>query len=743
MNFIVALLLLALSLPVEVESIDRKGLQGEDHCNHHSPCATGHFCTFDLDGEEVLCKLCPISQTCNTLNLSEEGVQNCFVICDDVESQFEEEATEEIETLESEIEDAVEEATGERTGSTETKGTLLLAEVDAIEGEWIVVMNAPDISGESQKQENEFSVSAAEALIYEVGISSVEVVGAYSSALRGFGIRNMSKLDAKRLAKNTKVKYVEQSREVSVTAAWGIDRADQRSLPLNNCYRPFNQKDGSDVYAYIIDSGIRITHNEFKDSQGQHRARWGTNTVGDHQDEDCNGHGTHVAGTVGAKHYGIAPNINLVAVKVVKCNGKGSTLSLIQGIEFVMNDARGKKAVTNISISNLASTSSDQAVKNLVVSGVPTIVAAGNYDSNACNYSPARESYAITVGATASNDYRAWFSNWGPCVDIFAPGQSIQSTYYRHNNDIYTDSGTSMAASHVTGYAALLLEYGYSHFFVKSQIINRSTKYKVHNAGTASPNRMLYAGGNVSAACPSKGGGCVSGDTGIYSEDENGVESVKVVSELKVGDAVRGFDSNLNKTSCKVEAIGQFGTGDVYGNYTADHFIFNTKTDKIEPYGTLGDKKVASKYDFISDCPLVEDESGVMFGPIDSDFCGGEVDTISWKNYLELHVAILRVVLASGPFWFDSSSYNNMATVKQFAPSVCKNMLRCMKDNTKCNKLEKASQKFIDKALTEKARAKTLSTFSNLGSRCQIGSVSAVVTSGKSVDTSLIGTASC
>jgi len=620
-----------------------------------------------------------------------------------------------------------------------------LASENAIENEWIVVMKEPE--GDST-----FSVEALESFAYNVAEmtgSRIEVTSVYTSALQGFTVRGMTEESARNFLKDKRVDFVEQNAEVKADdVTWGLDRIDERDLPLDNSYAPVSNRDGSGVYAYIIDTGIRITHDEFKDRSGQRRARWGTNTVGDGKNYDCNGHGTHVAGTVGGKTYGVAKNVNLVAVKVLSCSGSGSYAGVIRGVEWVKINARGKKATANLSLGGGGSRAMDTAVKNLHNSGVPTVVAAGNSNRNACSYSPARERAVITVGATASNDSRASFSNHGSCVDIFAPGQMITAAWMRSDSDRRTTSGTSMASSHVCGAVALHLQNGSSARAVKGVIESAATKNKVKNVGSDSPNMLLYVGGNppltrahTHALSTSS---CISGSTGILSKT-NGADKVSVtqVRDLQIGDRVRGLDSEMNPTSCKVEAIGGFGTGDVYGNYTAEHFVFNPNSRKIEEHGKSGTMDVTDKYDLIANCPLVEDESGTRFGPIDSDFCGGEIENMSWKNYLLLHSAILRVVRQSGAFWFQSSSYKDMATVKQFAPRVCKNMLRCMKDNNNCKKLEKSSMAFIDKALTDSAKAKTLKTFTNIGSRCKMGSVSAIVTGGESVDDSLTGTANC
>jgi len=283
---------------------------------------------------------------------------------------------------------------------------------------------------------------------------------------------------------------------VQSPATWGIDRVDQRDLPLSNSYGVSGS--GSGVTAYIIDTGIRHSHNEFGE-----RATFGTNTI-DGDNEDCNGHGTHVAGTVGGSTYGVAKNVDLVSVKVLNCNGGGTLASVIEGIEWTMNDAAGKTATANMSLGGGKSDAINTAVAALVSSGVPTVVAAGNSNADACNYSPASEASAITVGSTDDNDSRSSFSNYGSCLDIYAPGRSITSAWINGDSSTNSISGTSMASPHVCGGVALLLEAGIDAADISAELATRSTADKVNDAKPGSPNRLLYVGevGPTSAPTP-------------------------------------------------------------------------------------------------------------------------------------------------------------------------------------------------------------------------------------------------
>ena len=238
-------------------------------------------------------------------------------------------------------------------------------------------------------------------------------------------------------------------------ATWGLDRTDQRGLPLSTTYSYNNT--GSGVRAYIIDTGIRLNHTQFGG-----RASSGFDAVDGGSADDCNGHGTHVAGTVGGSAYGVAKNVSLVAVRVLDCGGSGSWSGVIAGMDWVANN-HVKPAVANMSLGGGASTAVDNALANLISKGVTVGVAAGNGNrggrqQDACNYSPARVTAAITVGATDKTDTKTSWSNYGPCVDIFAAGSGITSAWHTSTSAINTISGTSMATPHVVGVAALYLQ---------------------------------------------------------------------------------------------------------------------------------------------------------------------------------------------------------------------------------------------------------------------------------------------
>ena len=356
----------------------------------------------------------------------------------------------------------------------------------AIEGRYLVVLKS-EVVGAAGSARAKGSVHGKAAGL--VGRYGGAVGDVFDAALTAFSV-TMSPGQARRLAADPAVAYVEQDRVISLEATqtnppWGLDRIDQRNRPLNGTYT--YPTTASNVRVYVLDTGIRISHSQFGG-----RATWGANFAGG-QNTDCNGHGTHVAGTVGGSTYGVAKQVRLVAVKVLNCAGSGTLSGVVAGINWVTSNAV-RPAVANMSLGGGASSSIDNAVANSVASGVTYVVAAGNSSANACNTSPARAPSAITVGATGTNDARASFSNFGSCLDIFAPGVSIPSAWYTSNTATRTASGTSMASPHVAGAAALVLSANpsWSPSQVTNFLVSNATTGVVSNAGSGSPNRLLF-----------------------------------------------------------------------------------------------------------------------------------------------------------------------------------------------------------------------------------------------------------
>ncbi len=313
----------------------------------------------------------------------------------------------------------------------------------------------------------------------------------YRHALRGFSV-TMPESQAKLLAADPAVDFVQRDAVYTVSGtqpsppSWGLDRIDQRDLPLNGSYSYPNT--ASNVHAYIIDTGIRFSHADFGG-----RASSGFDSVDGGAADDCHGHGTHVAGTVGGGSYGVAKGVQLVAVRVLNCAGSGSSAGVIAGIDWVTGNAV-RPAVANMSLGGGVDAALDNAVRNSIGSGVVYAIAAGNSNANACNFSPARTGEAITVGSTQSDDLRSSFSNFGTCLDIFAPGTSITSAWHTSDTATNTISGTSMATPHVAGAAALVLSGnpGASPAAVRDTLVNAASAGKVGNPGSGSPNALLF-----------------------------------------------------------------------------------------------------------------------------------------------------------------------------------------------------------------------------------------------------------
>ncbi|MBM7075908.1 S8 family peptidase [Micromonospora humida] len=358
---------------------------------------------------------------------------------------------------------------------------------DAISGSYLVVLKGEAVGAANSRTARTAVPDRAASLTKRYGGNVADV---YSAALTGFSAK-MSASQARRLAADPSVAYVEQDRVMTVQAtqtnppSWGLDRIDQRNLPLNSSYT--YPTTATNVRAYIIDTGIRTTHTDFGG-----RATWGTNAV-DSNNTDCNGHGTHVAGTVGGTKYGVAKGVQLVAVKVLNCRGRGSTTAVVNGINWVTANAV-KPAVANMSLGGGASTAIDNAVASSISSGITYALAAGNSSADACSSSPARVASAITVGATTNTDARASYSNYGTCVDLFAPGSRITSAWNTNDSATNTIDGTSMASPHVAGAAALVLSANpsYTPAQVASSLTSSATPNVVTSPGSGSPNRLLY-----------------------------------------------------------------------------------------------------------------------------------------------------------------------------------------------------------------------------------------------------------
>ena len=366
------------------------------------------------------------------------------------------------------------------------------ADQDESEGSYIVVMrSSDDLDGEE----------------VEISRSGGRTEKRFSRAINALSVK-VKHSEAGRIRNNPKVLFVELDQPMyaldtqSPSPSWGLDRIDQRTLPLNSTFTASAK--GAGVNAYIVDTGISSTHVDFT---GRMSAGF-SSIIDGNGTNDCNGHGTHVAGTTAGSTYGIAKSATLIPVRVLDCIGSGTTSGVIAGLDWIVgHHTAGTPAVANMSLGGGASAALDAAVQNVINDGVVMAVAAGNDGLNACNYSPARAANAITVGSTTSTDARSTFSNTGTCIDIFAPGSSITSAWIGNTTAISTISGTSMAAPHVAGVAAVLI--GRFPTSTPAQIATMlrtsATPNVVTSAGTGSPNYLLYldpVGGPIVAPPP-------------------------------------------------------------------------------------------------------------------------------------------------------------------------------------------------------------------------------------------------
>ena len=377
---------------------------------------------------------------------------------------------------------------------------------NAIPGKYIVVFNSGDIreqvdaDRQAGRLDKALASSADAAIAAEVEKRVVDIAARYdlpvsqlyTHALHGMVV-DADERKLARLLNDPRVEFVEEDGyiELSATqtgATWGLDRVDQRDLPLNGSYiyTPL----AANVRAYIIDSGIRAGHTQFGS-----RLLSGYSAINDGRGtNDCNGHGTHVAGTVGGTTWGVAKQVRLVPVRVFGCSGGSSNSTIIAGIDWVRAN-RVLPAVANMSLGGPASSATDTATNNPISSGVTVVVAAGNDNgANACNYSPARVANAVTVGSSTRTDARSSFSNIGSCVNIFAPGSAITSAWHTSTSASNSISGTSMASPHVAGAAALYLTNNpsASPATVRNWLYSNATTNRLSGVGSGSPNRLLY-----------------------------------------------------------------------------------------------------------------------------------------------------------------------------------------------------------------------------------------------------------
>jgi serine protease len=528
----------------------------------------------------------------------------------------------------------------------------------AIKGRYIVVLKDQYVDQQATIMSGLPTMSAANAMGFRqqavqnasndlAGMHNAKVKQRYHAAISGF-VADMSRADMKKLAADSRVDFVEQDQVMHINATqngatWGLDRVDQASLPLNSQYTYTST--GAGVTAYIVDTGILSSHSDFGG-----RVSGGYTAINDGNGTgDCNGHGTHVAGTVGGTTYGLAKSVSLVPVRVLDCQGSGTNSGVIAGVDWVAQNA-SFPAVANMSLGGGDSTALDNSVNNAINAGISFVVAAGNSNSNACSGSPNKVPAALTIASSTSSDSRSSFSSWGSCIDLFAPGSSITSTW--NNGGTNTISGTSMASPHVAGAVALYLQSNTSATpsQVSSAITSNAVSGKISSAN-GSPNLLLQT----------TSGGTPPPPPPPTNELQNGV-AVTGLSASTGSDITFTMDVPAGASNIKFQMSGGSGDADLYTRFGSAP---TDSTYDCRPYANGNSETCTGSqsggtyyvrvkaYSSFSSVSLTGSytEAGSGPTPIDTTISNISVSRSAWKRYtvdLSAGYSNLTVTMSGG-----------------------------------------------------------------------------------------------
>lgn len=554
---------------------------------------------------------------------------------------------------------------------------------NAIPGQYIVVLKdqiveqqVSALSGQniqlmSSASAMNFRSQAVSSMTSDLMSSSTgEVMAQFHAALPGF-VAKMDKRAMKRLLNDSRVAYIEQDQimkanDTQFNATWGIDRVDQANLPLDGSYTYTNT--GTGVTAYIVDTGILSSHSDFEGRVGS-----GYTAISDgNGTNDCNGHGTHVAGTVGSETYGLAKNVSLVPVRVLGCNGSGTNSGVIAGVDWVAQNASGP-SVANMSLGGGNSTALDNAVNSAINAGVTFVVAAGNDNSNACTGSPNRVPAALTIASSTSSDARSSFSNYGSCIDLFAPGSSITSTW--SNGGTNTISGTSMAAPHVAGAVALYLQSNptASPSQVESVIEGNAVSNKISNVN-GSPNLLLQVDGGTTPPPPPPptdneltNGVPVSGLAASQGND--------IIYTLDVPAGASNISFNMSGGSGDADMYVRFGSAPTDSTYDCRPYLNGNNESctgtssggtyyvRVKAYSTFSGVTLEGSY--------TEGGSGPV--PIDSEVANISVSRSAWARYtLDLDPGYTNLTVSISGGSGDADLYVNFGSQSSTSTYDCR-----------------------------------------------------------------------